>query len=149
MKNNDETAHLSDEHIDVGVKILNTSSRLLLFLSNILKPSKLTFQQYNVLRILIEADTPVSIKFIGSKMIDPNSNTSRLVDKLVEKDFAQRLDLSSDKRIVNVAITEKGAVLANNARVLIETQFKDKIGVFSNEDMVQLHSILDRLNEII
>ena len=146
LKNPDSSTHLSNEHIQVGVKIIHTSSRLLLFLSDILKPFKLTFQQYNVLRILQESPEPISIKFISDKMIDQNSNTSRLVDKLAKKGLAQRPKSKTDKRTVNVSLTPKGVDLVTVAKNSIATQFILKMTIFSENDLEQFNVILDRVN---
>jgi DNA-binding MarR family transcriptional regulator len=138
---------LNDNQISSGINILSTSSRLMLFLSNQLKPFNLTFQQYNVLRILSQAQSPVSIKAISDAMIDPASNCSRLVDKLAEKKLAQRLYPPSDKRLVNVSITNSGSSLFNAATEVILTQFKGKFDFLTDGDLVQFNMILDTLKK--
>ena len=145
----DYSAYLSDNHIQTGVFILYSSSRLMLFISGILKPFNLTFQQFNVLRILRESNSIVSIKYLAEKMIDPNSNCSRLVDKLVKKDLARRIESETDKRIVNVEITEAGCQLVDKASTLVLTQFKDKMDVFSDEELQVLNNTLVKMNNII
>lgn len=142
--------HLSNDiHISTGANILHTSARLMLFLSSQLKPYNLTFQQYNVLRILRHAQTPVPIKLISDSMIDPCSNCSRLVDKLSEKGLALRLDPATDKRVVNVTITDAGIALIDNAASVLFFQFKEKFDVFEEEDMYRLNTILVKLKTII
>jgi DNA-binding MarR family transcriptional regulator len=45
---------------------------------------------------------------ITSRMIDKNSNATRIVDKLILKGLAQRSANPIDKRAVNIIITAKG-----------------------------------------
>lgn len=74
-----------------------------------LKPFGISSQQYNVLRILRGA-SPKAIMLIeiASRMIDKNSNTSRLIDKLVSKGLANREICESNRKQVDIRITEKG-----------------------------------------
>ena len=139
---------LNEEQMSTGNNILYTSSRLMLFLSNELKPFDLTFQQYNVLRILRKNTLPLSIKGIIDQMIDPSSNCSRLVDKLVSKGLATRLNAATDKRIVHVVLTQSGILLTDDTAAIIATQFK-KFDIFSDEDMKKLNDILDRLKTLL
>ena len=153
MNNDTKTTnynHLSNDiHISTGANILYTSARLMLFLSSKLKPYNLTFQQYNVLRILRHANSPVPIKFISDSMIDPCSNCSRLVDKLSEKGLAARLEPETDKRIVNVTITPAGIALIDNAASVLFSQFKEKFDVFEEEEIFCLNATLDKLKTLI
>ena len=139
---------LSEEQIPTGNNILYTSSRLMLFLSNKLKPFDLTFQQYNVLRILRKSNAPTSIRVISDQMIDSSSNCSRLVDKLVLKGLASRLESPIDKRIVNVILTDSGIQLTDNAAIIIATQLK-KLDVFSDDDIKKLNDILNKLRALL
>jgi DNA-binding MarR family transcriptional regulator len=41
-------------------------------------------------------------------MIDKSSNATRIVDKLVEKKMVSRSEDKSDRRLVNIRITDKG-----------------------------------------
>ena len=53
--------------------------------NKILKPYDLSIQQYNVLRILRgQAGKPANLSTVTERMVDPNSNTTRLIDKLLK-----------------------------------------------------------------
>ena len=138
-----------DEHIQAGINIQVSSSILLNFVSAILKPYKLTFQQYNVLRILSDdIPNPVSVKKISSKMIDRNSNASRLVDKLVEKKLALRNASPVDKRITNISITEKGVDLVNAATLELEGKFLERMSLISKDEVKILNALLEKLTQL-
>src|SRR6218665_1360133 len=71
----------------------------------------ITPQQFNILRILRGAGKPISTLQIRQSMLDKMSDTSRIVDRLVVKDFVKKNTCDSDKRLVDVSITSKGKKL--------------------------------------
>lgn len=69
----------------------------------------LTLQQHNVLSILqTEHPAPVCFGAIQCRMADRNSNVTRLVDKLLEKQFVTRAVCQTNRRMIEVRLTEKG-----------------------------------------
>jgi DNA-binding MarR family transcriptional regulator len=74
-----------------------------------LKPFEITAPQYNVLRIL-KGRYPKSYcnQEITCRMLDKNSNATRIVDKLIIKGLVKRSENPSDRRAVEIIITEKG-----------------------------------------
>ncbi len=97
------------------VNILFTASWLSNLNASRLKPFGLTPEQYNVLRILRGSHPkPMMLADITSRMIDRNSNATRLVEKLKSKGFVNRDICETNRRQVDISITESGrAVLAN------------------------------------
>ena len=138
--------NIKDEYLLLGVNIQTTASQLLHFTSSVLKPYKLTFQQYNVLIILRGAcPNGVSIKSICDKMIDCNSNGSRLVDKLVNKGLAIRKESATDKRIVHVIITDAGLLLMTEAIINLEIKFIERMKAIDHHEAKMLNLILEKL----
>ena len=100
----------------VMVNLIYTSNWLTASQMQLLKPFGLTLQQYNVLRILRgQFPDPVKVSDITERMLDKMSNASRLVDKLVAKKLVLRTECPSDRRAVDVVITEKGSGLTQQA----------------------------------
>ena len=76
-------------HIMVLARQFDTLAR------RILKPHGISAPQYNVLRILRgQKGVPMAIQSLAERMIDPASNTSRIVDKLTEKVTLQKTVLA-------------------------------------------------------
>ena len=97
------------EYQKLLINIGYTSSWMERFAAAKLKPYKLTPQQFNILRILRgQRPNPATINLLTERMIDKSSNASRLVDKLVKKDFVKRQECPSDRRQVDVLINQKG-----------------------------------------
>ncbi|MEP6674612.1 MAG: MarR family transcriptional regulator [Ferruginibacter sp.] len=68
----------------------------------------LTGQQFNILRILRGSETPLSTLQIRERMLDRMSDTSRIVDRLLIKSYVKKIACKTDKRLVDVSITDKG-----------------------------------------
>ncbi len=75
-----------------------------------LKVYGISEQQYNVLRILrgFRSEAPLSINFIKERMLDRDSDVSRIIDRLFEKGFLIKSENPNDRRHKMVEITEKG-----------------------------------------
>ena len=72
-----------------------------------LKPYGISAQQYNILRILRgQHPKPASVNLLIDRMMDKNSNASRLVEKLRLKNLVERATCPDDRRAVNVAVTK-------------------------------------------
>lgn len=72
----------------------------------------LTAQQFNLLRILRGTHPrPQSMQEIKSKLVDRNSDATRLVARLVAKDWIQQKDSSLDKRKKEISISDQGLAL--------------------------------------
>src|SRR4051812_23290965 len=69
----------------------------------------ITGQQFNILRIL-KGQHPKSISGteIKSRMLDRNSDVSRLLDRLDVKKFITKTTCPTDKRASDVSITKEG-----------------------------------------
>ncbi len=105
----------------------------------------ITTQQYNILSILRgQAPNKISGAEIKSRMMDKNSDVSRLVDRLVLKDLISKSKCPNDKRAADIAITDSGLDLLAS----IDGKIKTLDGIISNlseSEAAQLSSLLDRL----
>lgn len=77
-------------------------------LRKFLKPYGVSLQQFNVLKILRGAKEPISTSVIRERMVQPMADSSRLVDRLSAKGWVTRISCSTDKRLVDVTISEEG-----------------------------------------
>ncbi|HEY4653132.1 MAG TPA: MarR family transcriptional regulator [Cyclobacteriaceae bacterium] len=69
----------------------------------------ITGQQFNILSILRgQHPAGLSATAIKSRMLDRNSDVSRLLGRLVKKDLVLKKTCQSDKRATDVFISEKG-----------------------------------------
>jgi DNA-binding MarR family transcriptional regulator len=102
-------------------------------------------EQYNVLRILRgQRGNPIGVNGIQERMLDKNSNASRLIDKLKEKNLVERVGCKSDRRSVEIFITDAGKNLLTQLDSVIEEQ-ESKMILLSEEESIQLNELLDKL----
>jgi DNA-binding MarR family transcriptional regulator len=102
-----------------------------------------TPQQFNILRIL-KGQHPKAISGteIKSRMLDKNSDISRLLDRLVRKNLIERKSCPEDKRASDVFITTEGLTLLDRL-----SKFQKEIDSVLNlneEEAELLSSLLDK-----
>lgn len=113
--------------------------------ADFLKPYKITYQQFNVLRILRgQQMQPASIKLIRERMLDKMSDASRIVEKLRMKNLVERHICEHDRRSCQVFITQKGMDLLTEIDKN-ETQQTDSMIALSENEKQQLNLLLDKL----
>lgn len=102
-------------------------------------------QQFNVLRILRgQHPNYCNLKLIKERMLDPMSDASRIVDKLVTKGLVERHICPSDRRNVNILISKQGLKLLEKLD-LIDEQAKEIFKSLSEKKIEQLNNLLDEL----
>lgn len=113
--------------------------------NEIIKPYDISREQYNVLRILRgQKGNPVNMNAIQERMLAKNSNTTRLIDKLLLKDFVTRKVCPENKRKMEILITQKGLdILTELDPVVIEHE-KYFAKNLTNEELLQLNHLLEK-----
>lgn len=110
-----------------------------------LKPLGLSWQQFNLMRILRgQGGKPVSMGLLASRMLDPQSNASRLVDKLVGKGFVTRVPCPEDRRQVRVSLTDAGTRVLAEASERIRAFYESVGGDLTDAELTTLSDLLDR-----
>lgn len=107
------------------------------------KPHGITSQQFNILRIL-KGQHPKSISAteIKNRMLDKNSDVSRLLDRLISKKLIEKRICPADKRASDVFITYEGIELLDTLNKHEKTI--DKILQLTTEEAEQLSNLLDK-----
>ena len=110
------------------------------------KKHDLTMQQYNVLRILRgQKGKPANLSTIQERMIDKNSNTTRLVDKLIEKGLTKRQQCESNRRKVEIFITSKGLDLLKVLDPITDQINRQIVSNLDQTEKEKLNQLLDKL----
>lgn len=104
----------------------------------------ITSQQFNILRILRGAGKPLSTLQIRQRMLDKMSDTSRIVDRLVVKGLVKKEICASDKRLVDVLITEKGMKLLEKMEQY-DAEMDGIFGQLSEKEVITLNELLDKI----
>lgn len=133
------------EHHKMAVNILFTGSWLHNLNALRFKPFDITPEQYNVLRIL-RGNHPKQLMLadITARMIDKSSNATRLVEKLRQKGLVKREICESNRRQVDIFITDKGLSLLSKIDKTSEEWLKSLKAV-TRQEAQELNRILDKL----
>jgi DNA-binding MarR family transcriptional regulator len=114
-----------------------------------LKNYDITSQQYNVLRILRgQHPKPATVNLIRERMLDKNSDVSRIVERLRKSALLERVTCVHDRRAVDVVITNKGL---NLLKAIDDAQKMEGelLLCFNESEILQLNTLLDKLIETI
>jgi DNA-binding MarR family transcriptional regulator len=128
------------------VNIVYTYNWMTEQLKQVFEKEDLTMQQFNILRILRGNNGPLSTLQIRERMLDKMSDTSRIVDRLIIKGFVKKSVCKTDKRLVDVFITDKGKkILAKLDKA--EDAMDNIIDSISVAEAKTLNKILDKLRK--
>ncbi len=145
MKIEDETkTNFQSPQMKAIVNIRYTANCLYNFQNQFMSDYDLSMPQFNIMRILRGAKKEINVNTVKNRMIEKSPNTTRLMDKLVEKELIERSRCDDDRRVVFVKISKKGLELLK----LIDKKFDDSS--FSPKSLTdaeanQLSDLLDKL----
>jgi DNA-binding MarR family transcriptional regulator len=135
-----------DLFLELGTNIQITASWLEGLLTATLKPHKITYQQYYVLRALSTIHPEGgSIKYLTSHMADRMSNASRLVVKLQQKGLVERKESATDMRKVEIFISSLGTQLTNTICNDLNLVFSEKMKTMNQEEFMILNELLNKV----
>ena len=104
-----------------------------------LHPYGLSIQQFNVLRILRGCqEKPASLQYITSQMIHKTSNTTRIVDRLLEKKLVNRKPCAENRRMVEINITQVGLKLLTTIDPVIDKKENEVASRLSKKELTTL-----------
>jgi DNA-binding MarR family transcriptional regulator len=129
-----------------ALNILFTGAWLRTRTQCVFKQFKLSSEQFNVLRILRgQFPNALSLKEITARMLERNSNTTRIVDKLVGKQLIKRTQSDTDKRGLQIQITEKGLETLAQIDVIFANEQAHATPNLSDDECMVLNTLLDKL----
>jgi len=116
--------------------------------NTILKPYGLLQQHFNVLRILRgkypKVACPGDIKDV---MLDKGNDITRLLDKLVSMELAERNLCETNRRKMDIRITEKGLALTKELSEKFEERAVGITKRLNEKDAELLSNLLDRMRD--
>lgn len=118
--------------------------------NEILKPYDLSGEQYNVLRILRgQKGNPANMCIIQERMLAKNSNTTRLIDKLLLKDLVTRNVCPDNRRKIEVLITQKGLDLLTELDPKVNEHEEQFANNLSESELSLLNTLLEKYRTLI
>ena len=109
-----------------------------------LKPYNISFQQLNILRILNGTKDWINMNDLKNLMIEKSPNATRLSDKLIAKGLIERKRSEADRRVVYLAITDKGIELLETINN-VSGNYLEFMTRITEEEAKQVSDILDKI----
>ncbi len=139
-------SNFRSEHQKLRVNLIFTYNWVMEGARKFYDQADLTPQQYNILRILRGAAKPLSTLQIRQRMLDKMSDTSRIVDRLIKKDLVKKVVCETDRRLVDVTITDKGKHLLSTLDETM-TEMDEQLNGLTIEESKTLNELLDKLRK--
>jgi DNA-binding MarR family transcriptional regulator len=114
--------------------------------NTILKPYDISSEQYNVLRILRgQKGNPLNMQDIQERMVTKNSNTTRLIDKLLLKGMVLRKTCPENRRKIEIKITDKGLNILTKLDPEIDENDTVFIRNLTKKELETLNDLLEKI----
>jgi DNA-binding MarR family transcriptional regulator len=131
-----------NERVKAMLNIKYTANWLDNIGNEILKEFNISVQQYNILRILRGAGKEITVNTVKARMIQKSPNSTRLMDKLCQKNLIERRRCEHDRRLVYVAISSKGLKLLEAIKI---DELQLEMDAITEEEAKILNEILDKI----
>ena len=115
-------------------------------LSALFKIHGISLPQFNVLRILRgRKGEAANLSTIQEQMIHKMSNTTRLIDKLIEGGYVNRFVCEKNRRKIEIFITKKGLEFLNSLDEKLETKEQFLMNNLDNKEKEELMRLLSKI----
>ena len=133
---------MSSDSKDTVIAILKSNCKVVESLGNALKPYEISLQQFNVLRILRgQKGIAANLSTVQKRMINKMSNTTRIIDKLIEKNYVNRITCEKNRRKIELFITKEGLNILKSVDRIIdktESQITQNLSTKERRDLILL-----------
>lgn len=138
---------IDNPHLKAAVNIRYTSNWMSTIQNKFMSKYDLTMPQFNILRILRGAKESITVNTVKQRMVEKSPNTTRLMDKLIDKGLIERERCSDDRRVVYVKISEEGLKLLKKIDEKMEGSGKEILIMknLTDKEAIQLSDLLDKL----
>ena len=109
---------------------------------------QLSAQQYNALRLLRSAHpAPMQTLALGKRLISRGPDTTRMLDRLEQRQLIVRERRSENRRVVEIMITPQGLALLDEMAKSVREMHERQLGHLSRTEQRDLITLLKRIRE--
>jgi len=131
----------------VIIKLIRMNCAINEQLMLVLKPFGISIQQFNVLRILRgQKGVAANLFTVQEKMVNKMSNTTRIIDKLIDKSFVERIICKENRRKIELFITEEGLNFLKKVDPVIDQTEEKMTNHLSEKEKKEMLILLNKLN---
>ncbi|MDC3253051.1 MarR family winged helix-turn-helix transcriptional regulator [Crocinitomicaceae bacterium] len=128
-----------------AVNLRYTSNNIGAIQSEFMSQFDLSMPQFNILRILRGAGEAIAVNTVKERMIEKSPNTTRLMDKLINKNLISREKRAPDLRVIYVKITAEGQKLLRKIDCALTDHQNILVPDITDEEANQLSDLLDKI----
>lgn len=137
---------MNNNYFEAVYEIIRTGHWITDSISKELKEYDIYEPQFNVLRILRGSKgNPISVNTILENMVQRSSNVTRIVDKLTLKGLVERKLSDSDRRKMDIVITNDGIELLKKLDKKVHDFHKPMMNNLNSEEAVTLPRLIKKL----
>src|SRR5713101_3606366 len=129
------------------LSVVRTSDQLQIRSARLFREHGLTPSQYNILRILRGEGKPLPILEIASRTITVVPGITGLIDRLEQSGFVNRVRCETDRRVIYVALTDKGAKALAGLDDPLQALHKKLMSHLSQAELRELIALLEKTRE--
>ena len=126
------------------LNVLRTNDQYQLRFGRLFRAYRLTPSQYNILRILRGEGAPLPILEIANRTITVVPGITGLIDRLEKSGFVVRQRCPEDRRVIYVALTEKGHATLSAIDEPLGELHERLIGHLSKAELKELTHLLEK-----
>jgi DNA-binding MarR family transcriptional regulator len=140
-----KTSGFENIYQQVIVNVVFTYSWCSDHMKQLVLPYEVTPQQFNILRILRgQYPAPSTINLLKDRMLDKMCDASRITERLVQKELVVKKVNPSDKRAVDILISDKGLALLKKMDEELDLSAMASANL-TQEEASLLNELLDKM----
>ncbi|MFA5266560.1 MAG: MarR family transcriptional regulator [Methanoregula sp.] len=105
--------------------------------------------QYRTLGVLMRGENPLSMSELGKRLYMSKPYMTVLIDQLILNGHVQRIPDTTDRRVINIAITTEGKRHLKQAASRYKETVKNMLSELDSQDLEDLCQSLEKLRNII
>lgn len=105
---------------------------------------KRTTDQYQILGLL-EHYKYLQISEIGRKLMLSRPNMTTHLDKLVSEGLVQRIPDETDRRVINIGITQEGLDYIKVSRAWVKNSIQDTLKALNNDELSEMYQCIETI----
>lgn len=106
----------------------------------------LNITQYKML-FHLDKEGPLNVSDLAKSVHITNAAVTTITDQLLVDEYITKVRSKTDRRVVNITITEKGREIVNNMKKEQQNKMKEHFRKLTEEDIQHLKRIFTLLNE--
>lgn len=96
----------------------------------------------------LEREGRLHIAEIGDRLLIPRPQMTYLIDKLVDMELVERQTDATDRRTINVTLTDKARAMLEDIDSVVKSNTAETLSSLTNQEMQELLTSVEKLREI-